>query len=636
MLQKIREKSSGWIAGFVIVLLCIPFAFFGVNSYFQAGIVDYIALVNGEEIPDTEYRRQFSSYRQRMAAQLGDNFDPRYFDQPVIKRQVIDDMVRAKVLTQASEASGMIIPDGKLADQIMAIEAFQIDGEFNPDVYQQLLAAQFMSPGEFEDLMRRDLINAQFPEAISQTALVTDAEIARMAQLEGQQRRFDYVLVDTASVADDVAIEEQQILDYYEENADRYSEPEQVTIQYIEIDAKEIAKDIEFDEDTLKLRYEDEKGRFIVPERRAASHILLELPADADDGTKQAIMDRAADLAAQARDGADFAELAKAHSEDPGSADFGGDLGWVERGMMVEAFEDALYAMEGDGAVSDPVESAFGVHVIKLTGIEQEHGKSYEEVREEILADLREADAERLFVERVSRATDLVYEDATSLAPVAEALDVEIKFAGPFDRSGGDEGIAADAAVIEAAFSDLVLLEGSISDAVNITPNHAVFLRVSEHQEASRKPLEEVREEIVAALEAETRKALAEARAQTIVDRVAAGEQLEAVASAEGYTVTNTELVGRRGASVPYTLVTRVFELGPALVDTPTVVESSNDDSAVVVLREIVDGNVDLLTEAETEALRTRIAQTKAAEEGEAFMEALRQAADVQIIEDNI
>lgn len=634
MLQKIREKSSGWIAGFVIILLCIPFAFFGVNSYFQAQVVTFVATVNGEEISDSDYRRQFSNYRQRMAAQMGDSFDPRFFDQPVIKRQVLDDMVRSEVLWQASQQGGMTVPDTKLATQIREIEAFQVDGVFNADVYQQLLSAQFMTVDEFQSLMRRDLINTQFPDAISQTALVTDAEIAHVAALEGQQRRFDYVLVSAESMADQVAIDEQQILDYYEENGDRYSEPEQVTIQYIEIDAKEIAKGIEFDEDTLKLRYEDQKGRFIVPERRSAAHILLELPSEADEETRQAVLAQAADLAEQARGGADFAELAKEHSTDPGSSDFGGDLGWVERGMMVEAFEEALYAMEAD-SISDPVETAFGVHVIKLTAIEEEHGKSYEEVREEILADLREADAERLFVEQTSRATDLVYEDSTSLAPVAEDLDLEIKFAGPFDQSGG-EGVAADRAVIEAAFSDLVLLEGSISDAVNLTPNHAIFLRVSEHQPAAKKPLDEVREEIVAALEAETKKSLAEERAQSMVERVQAGEVLEQVAAAEGYTVANSELVGRRGASVPYTLVTRVFELGPALIDTPTVVESSNDDSAVVVLREIVDGNVDLLAQAEIETFRTRISQMKAAEEGQAFIEALRQSAEVVVIEDNL
>ena len=635
MLQKMREKTSGWIAFAIMGAVCIPFAFFGINNYFETRTDTYVAKVGESEITPNEFRARFERYREQNRQMQGDAFDPDYFEQATVKRALLDQMIDEEVLAQAAALAGTTVSDQRLRDEIAKIPAFQgMDGRFDANQYRAMLQGQRETPRSFEDRVRRDLSLRELPTELVASAPVGDAEIDRYVTLRDQKRTFRHAMVPRQAA--EAAPTDAEVAAYYEAHKNEFMSDEQVALEYIEIDASALEVESVPDEATLERRYEEQKARYGTPERRIASHILVKVDATADAEAQKAALAEAEALAEKAKAGADFAALATEASDDLGSKAQGGSLGAVERGTMQPAFEERLFAMQ-PGETSDPIRTDDGYHVVRLVEIEPEQVRPFEEVRAEIEREYLDSERERVFADVTGKLIDKVYEDPNALQPAAESLDLELKRTGLFGRTGG-EGIAAHPAVVRAAFSDRVLVEGGISDAIELGPNHVVVLRADEHKPSVARPLEDVRAQIVARLQDESAAKRTEALARELETALGAGAAFEEVATRAGATVSTADAVQRSALDLDAALLREVFSLprpaaGAAVRD---VVELRRGEHALIELTAVVDGDPKALAAEERERIRMQLQQGLQASESRAFVAALRAGMDIKVAEDRM
>jgi peptidyl-prolyl cis-trans isomerase D len=636
VLQSIRERLTGVLAFVILGLLVIPFAFVGVNEYLTAGSGNQVALVNDEEISFEAFNQSFINYRRQMQARMGAAFDPTAYDTLVARLEHLDRMIDEELLRQSAVSLDFAVDDERLAREIRDIPAFQVDGTFNADVYQARVNAMGMSIPQFEAEMRASAAVATLPQAISTSSFATNAEYREFVALTEQTRTFDVVSIPADSTGAPAEFDEATMLAWYEDNRNLFQTEETVTIEYLEIDSANFEAGDPPAEEDLKAAYEAQKGRFITPERRRVSHILIEVPGSADDAAVEAARLRAEALSLQAREGEDFVALAEANSEDIGSASLGGDLGFLEPGIMAESFETAVFELTLDDPISEPVQTGFGWHVIRLTEVEPASGMSFEEAREVLVSEAQEAEGERQFLNLADRMVDIVYEDPTTLEAASLDLGIDVQTAGPFTRAGG-LGIAANPDVVQAAFSDLVLLQDSASDIIDLGPSHAILLRVLEHEPVRTQEFEEVSDAVVAGLQREWSLDQAREQAAALAARVDAGEALADVAAEAELEVLAVDAAARRSDIPDPVTVSNVFRLPKPAGETPEVhrVEGLNG-YGVVVLKNVTDGEVTEDAPLAARQARTMMGTLNASVESWALVRQLRETADVQIFEDNL
>jgi len=531
---------------------------------------------------------------------------------------------------------GLDVDDATLADQIRNIPAFQIDGQFNTDVYQSRLLSQGMTPNQFQSEMRAQFVITELPKNIAESSFATTAEVKDFVGLLDQKRDFSAVLVPADSAEFAPEYSDDEIAAWHDSHANDYQSQEQVIIEYVELDAAFLPVGIPPEEDFLRDQFESQEARFISPEQRQVSHILIEVAADASEAEIETARQTAEDLSRRARDGEDFAMLATENSQDKGSAAEGGDLGWVESGVMVQAFENAMYELSMDTPISEPVQTGFGWHVILLRDIRESTGMSFEEARTTLVREYEEENAARAFLEQADRLVDLIYEDPTTLESAALVMDLQVQVAGPFTRAGG-VGVAASPEVAAAAFSDLVLLQGSVSDPINLDENRLVMIRLKEHLPVALKPLEDVRDEIIATLSDNLARDKASAKAEELLAALQGGDTaLETLATESGLEYGHHGAV-KRGSPIPdAALVQEIFRLPAPLEDVAVeAVLPTSTGFAVVQLESVVQG------ELEAEILMAQqyervISNGNASLENSALLRQLRATAKIEVYEDRI
>lgn len=592
MLQAIRDRLNGIIAIFVFGLLAVPFVFWGVDSYTRAVPLDAVASVGEGEISSQDFQSSFANYRARLRQQLGDRYNDVETGSPESRRAYLEGMIDELLMRQHSEDMGLVVGDRVIAQIIHDTPAFQIEGRFNPDVYLQALASANQTPREFERGLREDIQTRLLPVAVASSAVITEPEVDRLIALQSQTRKISLLELAASDFADEIEISEADIEAFYQEHLERFTTEERVRLAYVVLDGEDLLddSDVNLSEEELMQRYDAARQRFLTPEARQAAHILI---TAASAGSPEEAEALAGELDQRLRDGASFAELAAEYSDDPVSAAQGGDLGWIEPGDMVEPFEEALYAMEQPGERSGPVETRFGWHLIELGEIRAPQGKSFEEAREEILAEYLEGQREDLYIELSHRMEDLIYADDSSLAPMAAELELEIQQTDWFTRQGGSEGIIANARVVDAAFSDMVLLDGAVADPIEVDRNRMVAIHVAGHEPAEPRPLAEVSEEIRERLLRDRSRELAQTRAQGLIDELgddAAG--LDALAEQREQELVQFDQFRRNDMSQGWEFSREVFRLAAPQGQSGSlhVVPTANG-YAVVRLEEVRPGN---------------------------------------------
>jgi peptidyl-prolyl cis-trans isomerase D len=632
MLQLLRGKKSGLFVKIALVLITIGFSFFGIESYFVSTTNTSVAKVGKTEISQDQFRDSLNRARQSMIQQTGGALDASYFERPEVKQQILERMINEKLLLNANESLGITVPATRLREEIMAIPAFQVDGQFNQDQYRAALASQGMTPVGFEERVREEMSLRELPLQVGSTALVTDAQVDTYLRLKDQQRDFRYIKLDKPAAQNtDVAADEIEA--YYKAHSGEFMVPERVALDYLELDASKLNVNLTPDDATLKERYEKEKARFISNEERLASHILIKVGGKGSPDEQKQALAKAEEIEKQLKEGKDFAALAKQDSADLGSKAQGGDLGWLDKGTTDEAFETALFALN-KGEVSAPVLTSEGYHIIQLRDIRPGKTRSFEEVKPELAKEFADSERERVYSEKAGKLTDLAYQDPSSLEGAAKQLDLKVQKTALFARQGGAEGLAANPAVVKAAFSDAVLVQNNNSDPIDLGANHIVVVRVAEHKPATPIPLDEVRDQVRGKIIAERTSKEAKAHADALFAELGKGETLDQLASAQKLKVEEQKGIGRDAANVDGALVKAAFEM-PRPQDKPgtRLVDLGGDAYALIELVKVVDGDPSKLDAKTKEAARNTLAEGSGSEAVREFLAALRRDTKITVSE---
>ncbi|MBP6517846.1 MULTISPECIES: SurA N-terminal domain-containing protein [unclassified Shewanella] len=558
MLEKIRDGSQGVIAKGILVLVILSFAFAGVSSYLGSTTDVPAAEVNGDKITKAELEQAYQSERSRMEQQLGEMFaalsaDEKYLQS--IKQSVLERLVADKLIDQAAKAMGLRVSDEQIVAAMRAEPAFQTDGKFDNDRYQAILRQLGYQPQTFRDMMRVDMTRRQLTAALVGTEFVLPGEAKQLAELQGQTRDVRYVIVDSAPFLATAVVTDEQVKNYYDANQGQFMSPEMVSLEYVELNAADFAKNNPVSDEEAQTYYEEHKAQYVSNEKRLAAHILV-MPGNDEAAAKA----KAEDLAKQLDSGADFADLAKANSDDTLSAEKGGKLDWFEPGVMDPAFDAALFALN-KGQHSAVVKTDFGFHIIKLLDVQSGATVPFADVKAKIVAQLQDKKAVDQFYSLQSKLADTSYEVPDTLSETAKAVGVDVKTTALFSRDNAPAELNKPD-LVKAAFSETVMLKGLNSEVIELEPNHVVVIRVKEHHDAGTLALAEVKANITERLKQDQANEAARAKAQELMAQVKAG--------ATDLGLVSKAKLGRGAQDVDAAIVGKAFQM-PTPSTTPVV-----------------------------------------------------------------
>ncbi|MBE0421931.1 SurA N-terminal domain-containing protein [Pseudoalteromonas nigrifaciens] len=590
MLEKIREGSQGPIAKVILGAVILSFALAGIGSYLGQTTEQPVAEVNGIKISQTEFNRAFQNERGRLEQQFGEYFtqiaaDPNYMAQ--IRQGVIDRLVQQELQTQLAAELGLRVSDESVRQTILELPYFKIGESFNNDRYLQVIRQMNFQPDSFREYLRKDMTRSQLVSAVAGSDFALKNELESAIALQQQTRSIDYLVVNKEAMQDSVVVSEQEIADYYELNSGQFLSPERLSVNYIELKAQDITV-ASVTEDDVKAYYEQSKAQYVEPEKRRVSHILIDNSED-DDAAKA----KAESLLAQLNQGADFAELAESSSDDIVSAEMGGDLEWIERDVMEPAFEDAAFALQNKGDYSDVVASEFGYHIIKLTDLQTQQVKPFDEVKADLRAELEQAEKVDAFYEKQTEMGALAFEVADSLEDAAIAGGVEVKSTALVNRNALPAPLN-NPAVTTAIFSPDVLEDRLNSEVIEVGDEHVVVVRINEYQPAATKDLAAVSEQIKATLIAQKASELAKEKATSLLAQVQSGKSLNDVASEQSIEVRQEAALTRQAYSVSPAIVQHAFKMAHPS-DAPVVdkVTLQNGDAAIVALKSVTNAKLE-------------------------------------------
>ena len=516
MLENIREFSQNrYVRWAFILFLVVPFGLFGIDAYINrvsgpdaVAQVGHASISNGEL--DQAMRTQADIYRQ----QFGRNFDASLMESPEVKRSVLDRLVSEKLIAIGAERSGVRVPDRALAERIAAEPAFQVDGKFSKERYEQVAKANGLTAVGLDERLRQDFRQQQFRDSIAQTAFVPKATLDSFIRLSEQTREVSVVNITPDAYMDKVKVTPEQVKAYYDGHQQEFTTPERARVEFVEYSADALAARVQANPEEVKRLYEDglAQNRWGTPEERRASHILIAVKPDAPAAEQAAAEAKARAIAEQVRKKPEsFAEVAKKESQDPGSAVQGGDLGFFPRGAMVKPFEDAAYgAKKGD--IVGPVKSDFGFHVIRVTDVKPAKVRTLAEVTPELEAQLKKDAAGRLYLENAEQFSNMVYEQSASLKPVADTLKLQVQQSQWISK--GQPAVPphlSNPKLQAEIFSDDAIKAKRNTSAVEVAPGVLVAAHVVEHKPAELRPLETVRADIERRLQREEALRLARA-----------------------------------------------------------------------------------------------------------------------------
>jgi peptidyl-prolyl cis-trans isomerase D len=489
---------------FLMLLIVPSFAFVGLDSYTRMRDGDNaIAKVGGKAITQQEFdaaqREQMDRYRQMM----GEQFDPKVLESPEARQAVLDNLIAQRALTAELVRSNLAVSDAQLQQTILNIEGLRgADGKFDTKRYQELLAAQGMTPAMFEARLRQDLALQQLTGAIQSSVVAPKAVTNRISEIGEQEREVQEVAFRAADFTSQVKVTDDLVKKFYDQNPQIFTVPEQAKIEYVVLNNDSVGSQIAVSDADVEAFYKQNQQRFGTEEQRRASHILITAKKGAPAAEIAAAKTKAEGLLAEVRKNpASFAAVAKANSQDPGSAERGGDLEFFGRGMMVKPFEEQVFKMS-KGQISDLVQSDFGFHIIQLTDVKPAAIKPLAEVKDQITAEIRAQLASKKYTEMAELLTNTVYEQADSLKPAADKLKLQIQTADGLTRTPSpalrNQPLLNNEKLLKAIFADDAIKNKRNTEAVEVAPNTLVAARVVEYRPAAKRPLAEVQEAIKA------------------------------------------------------------------------------------------------------------------------------------------
>lgn len=622
-MEAFREMVKGWLGMTILGLIVLVLALTGIEMYFAGGNA-VAAKVNGTEISQADFDRLVEQQRQQLLAQMGPNADRSALDVARIREETINGMIARELLTQQAKEEGFLVSDATVHKLIREVPAFQENGQFSQQRYQQVLQQIGEHPATYPARAKQELAYSLLMAGIGQSGIATMSELERLSALDKQKRDIHFAAIPAARFLAELTVSDAEVAKYYESHKERFTTPEKVSVEYITLKREDFTADAVPTEEELRARYEEKISATGANEQRQAQHILITV----DDKTRDAdALKKIQELEKRARAGEDFDKLAREFSQDPGSVANGGDLGLTGRGMFVPEFEQALFSLK-EGEISAPVKTQYGYHLIKLNRIEKPAVASFASLRPELEAEARAVKAEELFAEAVEKLDAAVYE-AADLKEPAEKFGRTVAMTEEFTRNGG-AGLAAERKVVEAAFSDELLKEGKNSQGLSLTDGSVVWLRVKQHTPETLLPLATVSADARNLLLIEKAREKAKAVAESVSKSLTAGASLAEIAAKEKLVWQDMPGATRR-SQLPSPEILRVayrlphpaagkvsadsFDAGPAFV--------------VVAVSKVAPGEASVASELAQ--MRNVLGENRGQQEFQDYVRYLREKGDVSI-----
>ncbi|UVK91885.1 SurA N-terminal domain-containing protein [Pseudomonas atacamensis] len=576
MLQNIRDNSQGWIAKTIIGVIVALMALTGFDAIFQATThKNEAAKVNGDEISQNELSQAVDMQRRQLMQQLGKDFDASLLDEKMLRESALKGLIDRKLLLQGAEQAKFSFSEAALDQVILQTPEFQVDGKFSSERFDQVIRQLGYSRMQFRQMLAQEMLIGQLRAGVAGSGFVTDAEVLAFARLEKQTRDFATLNVKADPAA--VKLTDDEVKAYYDEHAKEFMTPDQVIIDYVELKKSSFFDQVAVKDEDLEAAYQKEIAN--LAEQRRAAHILIEVNDKTTEAQAKAKID---EVQARLAKGEKFEALAKEFSQDPGSANNGGDLGYAGPGVYDPAFEKALYSLSKD-QVSEPIRTDFGYHLIKLLGVEAPEVPTLASLKDKLTRELKAAQVEQRFVEATKQLEDSAFE-ASDLAQPAADLKLTVHTSKPFGREGG-EGVAANRAVVTAAFSPEVIDEGANSTAIELDPETVIVLRSKEHLKPAQLPLESVSAAIRTQLTKEHASAEAKTRAEKLIADLRDGKApLDKAIDGQNWKITEAATRGQEG--VDPAVLQALFRMPkPAAKDKPTFSSVMLPDGSLMVVR---------------------------------------------------
>jgi peptidyl-prolyl cis-trans isomerase D len=601
MLQNLRDNLKGTVATIVLIIFVVPLILFGVDQLFvdSAGSSG-AGSVNGEEISPIELERELNFERQRRQQQFKLESNSPQLETSVLVGPVLQRMTRRLAIYQAATDMGMGASKDILWKRVSEMEAFQVDGKFNYDLFVERISPSGFTRSTFLKASAQDLVLQHVNNGIFNSAFVTDQEINILSAITKQKRSFFSVLIPK-TIAENVSVSDEEVSEFYEKNADNYRTPEELTVEYVELSLESLSQSVDVPQADIKAAYDSEVGSFVADPKYKVAHILLKSKENRTATVSEINQKLAANV--------DFSDLAKSYSEDLGSKENGGNLGELSKEAFPKAFVEAVTALSV-GSVSGAVETDAGIHFIKLLEKTNTEAPSFEDRKDALTRQLKLDSARNLFSKKMEVLGDATF-SADSLSQAAEALSLEIKTSKPFGRKatpGVD--ISSSAEVVAAAYANDVLLEGHNSRVLELPEDRAVVLRLKSHAPEAVKPFVLVQAEIKYQLISDKKSALLLEKANSFKDQVKSSSVAENLSKEMSYTYKLNENATRNSFELGGEVVRSVFALPrPADEGSPVldVIQTQSGDYAVVGLLSVEDGLVSEMESEQVEALKGQL-----------------------------
>ncbi|HIF50467.1 MAG TPA: hypothetical protein EYQ42_02845 [Thiotrichaceae bacterium] len=644
MLGLIRDKASGWVAGIIVGALIISFAFWGVSSYFGGGDI-FVATVNGSEIKYQTFQRSFYTLRQQMQSMLGGDALS-LEEEAFVKEQTLEKLVDAELVNQIIRDNGLRVSNSKVVDTIKNLEYFNGDQGFSRLKYERAVSSMGMDPVYFEAQLRMDLLSEQLQAGLSDSLFVLDSELENALQLKAQTRDLTYTRLSLSSFIDVGEINDAQIDAFYKVNPESFADPEKVKIAYLELDVSELAKTVETDEDSLKQYYNVNKDDYDVVEQRSVRKLFVttaEQQADKtfkeaseeDKAKAKAIIDSALSMV---KEGKTFEEVVSKFTDDgKGTLQFS-EHAFMSKGIMEKEIDEFLFEAD-EKAVSEVIETKKGFNVIKVGEIRGGPKNVFSRVAEQVEHDYKNSQAVLQFFELADQLTNLSYEHSDSLDVAAETIGEEIIETDFFSRNSAATGVLSKPQIISNSFNTELINSGQNSEAIELSENHIVVLRVLEHKVAKTKTLENVRDEVIAGIRLERAAEKIKKTSEAIVQQLEAGTATDALtgdAKLEWTTVENTK---RDDVDVNRSVLRNAFQVGLP-TDKPIVTSNrlGSGDYSIVIITAVHDGEVAEGEEGEffSKSTDQQIRRSRGTNEWQQFIKNAKDNADIVLYKENI
>ncbi len=511
MLDIIRKNAASWLMKFILGAIVVVFIFWGVGT-FRSQRLDIMAKVNGQKILVEDYQKAYNNTVERLRKMYGGSLPESILKQMNLKQQVLDQLIDSKLIEQAADKMGVLVTDKEIQQVILSIPAFKQDGIFNQRLYQAALRNAGLKPVDFEENVRKEMYLRKVQALLTAGVFVPDSEAIQHYKYDNAEIDIEFIKINASDCVPSVNATDAKLKEWFQAHKEEFKTDPQIKLRYVLFDRKDLEKGVNATDAEINSYFQEHQAEFHVPEMRKASHILLKVPTDANATKTAEIRQKALSIAKRIKAGESFAALAKKYSQDPATAQKGGELGFFKKGVMVKPFDEKVFSMK-EGEVSEPVKTRFGFHIIKLEKIKPARDKSLKEVRKLIERKIKAKKVEKLLWDQANKAYDTIIE-LGSLEGYAKSANKTIEVTGFFPRSHPAPILGYNPKVLGAVFS---LGKGELSSLLEV-PKGVLIAEVVDKKAPYIPAFKEVKDKVKNAYIQDASLELCRKKAENILD----------------------------------------------------------------------------------------------------------------------